>query len=57
VVSTLPEATQKLVPWLDHLGAFIYNTSSSFSLGDANGGIARAYVVVKLSDPTGGGVS
>lgn len=56
VVSTLPDATQKVVPWLDHLGAFIYQTSSSFSLGDVNGGIGRADVVVKLTDPTGGGL-
>lgn len=56
VVSTLPDATQRLVPWLDHLGAFIYNTSSSFSLGDVNGGLGRAHVVLKLTDPTGGGL-
>jgi len=56
VVSTLPDATQRLVPWLDHLGAFIYNTSSSFSLGDVNGGLGRANVVLKLTDPTGGGL-
>lgn len=55
VVSTLPDATARLVPWLDHLGAFIYNTSSSFSLGDVNGGLGRAHVVVKLHDPLGGG--
>lgn len=55
VVSTLPDATTRLVPWLDHLGAFIYNTSSSFSLGDVNGGLGRANVVVKLYDPLGGG--
>jgi phospholipid/cholesterol/gamma-HCH transport system substrate-binding protein len=57
VVSTLPGATRKIVPWLDHLGAFIYNTSSSFSLGDVNGGIGRANIVVKSTDPTGGGLS
>lgn len=56
VTSTLPAATAKLVPWLDNLGAFIYQTSSSFSLGDANGGIGRANVVLKLTDPTGGGL-
>jgi len=56
VVSTLPDATERIVPWLDNLGAFIYQTSSSFSLGDANGGLGRADVVVKLTDPTGGGL-
>jgi len=56
VTSLLPAATQKLVPWLDHLGAFIFNTSSSFSLGDVNGGLGRANVVVKVTDPTGGGL-
>lgn len=56
VTSTLPSATAQLVPWLDNLGAFVYNTSSSFSLGDANGGLGRANVVVKILDPTGGGL-
>jgi phospholipid/cholesterol/gamma-HCH transport system substrate-binding protein len=55
VVSSLPGATARLVPWLDDLGAFIYNTSSSFSLGDVNGGLGRANLVVKLYDPLGGG--
>lgn len=55
VTSNLPSATAKLVPWLDDLGGFIYNTSSSFSLGDANGGLGRADLIVKLYDPTGGG--
>jgi phospholipid/cholesterol/gamma-HCH transport system substrate-binding protein len=57
VAANLPRATKRLVPWLDDLGGFVYNTSSSFSLGDVNGGIGRANVVVKLSDPTGGGLS
>lgn len=54
VVSTLPDATTRMVPWLDDLGAFIYNTSSSFSIGDVNGGFGRANLVVKLTQPTGG---
>jgi len=54
VTSTLPGATQRIVPWLDDLGAFVYQTSSSFSLGDVNGNIGRAQVVVKVTDPTGG---
>lgn len=56
VAANLPQATERLVPWLDHLGAFVYNTSSSFSLGDVNGGIGRANVVVKVDNPTGGGL-
>jgi phospholipid/cholesterol/gamma-HCH transport system substrate-binding protein len=54
VVSTLPDATARIVPWLDDLGAFVYQTSSAFGLADVNGGLGRASVVVKLSDPTGG---
>jgi phospholipid/cholesterol/gamma-HCH transport system substrate-binding protein len=56
VIANLPQATARLVPWLDDLGAFVYNTSSSFSLGDANGGLGRANVVVKVNNPTGGGL-
>ena len=54
ITSTLPDATARLVPWLDDLGAFVYQTSSSFSLGDVNGNIGRAQVVLKVTDPTGG---
>jgi len=57
VTSRLPEATARIVPWLDDLGAFIYNTSSSFSIGDVNGGFGRANLVVKLAQPTGGPIS
>jgi phospholipid/cholesterol/gamma-HCH transport system substrate-binding protein len=55
VAANLPQATARLVPWLDNLGAFVYNTSSSFSLGDVNGGLGRANLVLKVYDPTGGG--
>jgi phospholipid/cholesterol/gamma-HCH transport system substrate-binding protein len=55
VTGHLPSATKRLVPWLDHLGAFIYQTSSSFSLADVNGGYGRANVVMNLSNPSGGG--
>ncbi|KRB80552.1 mammalian cell entry protein [Nocardioides sp. Root190] len=54
VAANLPQATKRLVPWLDDLGGFVYNTSSSFSLGDVNGGLGRANLVVKLTDPLGG---
>lgn len=56
VANNLPTATARLTPWLDNLGAFIYNTASSFSLGDANGGLGRANLIVKLYQPTGGGL-
>lgn len=56
VAANLPQATKRIVPWLDSLGAFVYNTSSSFSLGDVNGGLGRASVFLKVTDPTGGGV-
>ncbi|MFI5627012.1 MlaD family protein [Nocardioides sp. NPDC051685] len=56
VTANLPQATERLVPWLDDLGGFVYNTSSSFSLGDVNGGLGRAHVVVKVDEPTGGGL-
>jgi len=56
VSATLPQATARLVPWLTNLGAFVYQTSSSFSLGDANGGLGRANLVLKVLDPTGGGL-
>lgn len=53
VTANLPQATAKLVPWLTNLGAFVYNTASSFSLGDANGGMGRANVVVEVLEPLG----
>jgi len=56
VSANLPQATARLVPWLTNLGAFVYQTSSSFSLGDANGGLGRANLVLKVLDPTGGGL-
>lgn len=55
VTGHLPKATQRIVPWLDDLAAFVYQTSSSFSLADVNGGYGRANVVLNLSNPTGGG--
>lgn len=55
VVRTLPSATKRIVPWLDDLGAFVYQTSSSFSLADVNGGLGRAQVVFRVDNPTGGG--
>lgn len=53
VAANLPQATARLTPWLTNLGGFVYNTSSSFSLGDANGGFGRANLVVKALEPLG----
>lgn len=50
----LPDATARIVPWMNDLAAFVYQTSSAFSLGDANGGLGRAHLTLKLNDPTGG---
>jgi phospholipid/cholesterol/gamma-HCH transport system substrate-binding protein len=55
VVSSLPSATQRLIPWLNDLGGFVYNTASSFSLGDVNGNIGRAQLVIKVTEPMGAG--
>ncbi len=54
VAALLPRATERIVPWMDSLAGFTYNTSSSFSLYDANGGMGRAVVNVDLTNPLGG---
>ncbi|WP_435769044.1 MlaD family protein [Nocardioides sp. SYSU DS0651] len=54
VTATLPSATKRIVPWMEDLAAFVYQTSSSFSLYDANGGLGRANVNVDLTNPLGG---
>jgi len=53
VVATFPRATKRIVPWLDDLSAFVYQTSSAFSLADVNGGLGRAQVNLKVDDPKG----
>lgn len=50
----LPDSTAQIAPWLPNLQAFIYQTSSAFSLQDANGGYGRAQVFVDASNPAGG---
>ena len=50
----LPSATQRIVPWLEDLSAFVYQTSSAFSLADANGGWGRALLTLDVTNPAGG---
>lgn len=50
----LPDATARIAPWMPNLAAFVYHTSSSFSLADANGGLGRAQVTVDVTNPAGG---
>jgi phospholipid/cholesterol/gamma-HCH transport system substrate-binding protein len=50
----LPSATERIVPWMEDLAAFVYQTSSAFSLFDANGGLGRANLNLDLTNPTGG---
>lgn len=54
VTKLLPDATCRLVPWLPNLQAFVYHTSSAFSVADANGGLGRAQFTFDLTNPTGG---
>ena len=50
----LPSATERLVPWLEDLSAFVYQTSSAFSLADANGGWGRALLTLDVTNHAGG---
>lgn len=50
----LPGATARIAPWMNDLAAFVYQTSSAFSISDANHGFGRANIHVDLSNPTGG---
>lgn len=54
VTRHLPSATKRIVPWLDDLAAFVYQTSSVFSLADVNGGIGRGSFLVDATNPAGG---
>lgn len=54
VTAHLPSATKRIVPWMDDLAAFVYQTSSAFSISDANGGLGRANITVDVMNPTGG---
>ena len=54
VADDLPNAVERIAPWMPNLAAFVYQTSSAFSLHDANGGLGRAQIVVDVSNPAGG---
>jgi phospholipid/cholesterol/gamma-HCH transport system substrate-binding protein len=48
VTSRLDGDTQTVMTYLTDIRAFIYNTSSVFGAGDANGGIIRGHLMVPL---------
>lgn len=50
VARDLDPVTATLVPYLNDLMAFTYNTSSVFSVADANGGLVRGHVAIPLPD-------
>jgi phospholipid/cholesterol/gamma-HCH transport system substrate-binding protein len=45
-------ATAQVAPWMYDLAAFVYNTSSIFSVADRQGGLARAQLSVSVANPT-----
>lgn len=53
VTGHLPDATGRLAPWMPNLAAFVYQTSSAFSISDANGGLGRANLNVDFTNPLG----
>jgi len=53
ITSPLPGDTRTVMSYLTALKAFVYNTSSVFGAGDANGSIIRGHLMVPLP---GGGV-
>lgn len=54
IASYVPRATALVAPWMGDLAAFTYQTSSAFSLYDANGGLGRANLNLDLTNPSGG---
>jgi phospholipid/cholesterol/gamma-HCH transport system substrate-binding protein len=48
VTNQLDGDTQTVMTYLTDIRAFIYNTSSVFGAGDANGGIIRGHLIVPL---------
>jgi phospholipid/cholesterol/gamma-HCH transport system substrate-binding protein len=54
VAGYLPLASAMIAPWMGDLAAFTYQTSSAFSLYDANGGLGRANLDLDLTNLSGG---
>ncbi|SNR92317.1 phospholipid/cholesterol/gamma-HCH transport system substrate-binding protein [Haloechinothrix alba] len=54
VTEHLPPATKRIVPWLDNLAAFVYQTSSAFSLSDENGGLGRGNFNINVAETVDG---
>jgi phospholipid/cholesterol/gamma-HCH transport system substrate-binding protein len=52
ITSPLGQDTRTVMSYLSDIQAFVYNTSSVFGAGDANGSIIRGHLVVPL--PAGG---
>lgn len=52
VTSRLDQDTRTVMSYLTDIKAFVYNTSSVFGAGDAQGGIIRGHLIVPL--PAGG---
>lgn len=50
MTARLDQVTSILVPYLDDLWAFTYNSSSMFSVSDANGGLVRGHLTIPLPD-------
>lgn len=48
ITSPLPDDTRTVMNYLTALKAFVYNTSSVFGAGDANGGLIRGHLIVPL---------
>lgn len=48
ITSRLDQDTETVMTYLTDIRAFVYNTSSVFGAGDANGGIIRGHLMVPL---------
>jgi len=54
VTGQLPTATKRIVPWMNDLAAFVYQTSSAFSLSDVNGGLGRGNLNLDVTSAADG---
>ncbi|WP_176440063.1 MlaD family protein [Haloechinothrix alba] len=53
VTQEMDYVTAALVPFLDDLGAFVYNTHSLFTLSDDHGGLGRGHLTVNTQSVLG----